>query len=80
MRHNPKQSFGGQMGYRIHLGWRDRLRVVMGASLLVSIRFASPIPIRGLRTVSSLLVGGGHPHKDTTMDVETPKEAPDGAA
>ena len=56
----PGQNYQGFIGYRIHLGWGDRLRVLFGLPLLLGVRLLTPHRIPTIRTTATLLVGG-HP-------------------
>lgn len=54
----PGQNYQGLIGYRARLGWRDRVRVALGAPLTIGVRLITAIPVPSLRTVSTLLVAG----------------------
>jgi hypothetical protein len=65
----PGQNYQGVIGYRVHLGWRDALRVLFGAPVLIGLRLITPIPVPNIRTDATVLVGGKPAHRGTTFEV-----------
>ena len=77
MSNHRGRAYTATLGYRIHLGWRDRLLALVGKPLLVGVRASTTIRVQ-LRTDAALLVGGKPTHKGTTLEfVDTPPEKPD---
>lgn len=74
----PGQNFQGIIGYRAHLGWRDRLLVLAGAPLMLGVRLVMKVPVPNIRTDATLLVRGKPAHKGTRLEVvDTPPGRPD---
>ena len=53
----PGQNYQGVIGYRIHLGWRNALKTLFGAPILLGLRLITPIPIPGIQTQANIMVG-----------------------
>jgi len=62
------QNYQGVIGYRIHLGWRDAIRVAFGSPLMLGIRLITPIRVPGIQTQSNLLVGAKPARKGTAVE------------
>ena len=76
----PGQNYQGVIGYRMTLGKADALRALFGAPLLLGIRLVTPIPIPGIRTDATLLVGGKPTTGNRLAIVDIPPGVPDATA
>ena len=65
----PGQNFQGVIGYRIHLGWRDRLMVLVGAPLTLGMRIITPIPVPNIRTDARLLVAAAPARRGSSFEI-----------